>query len=141
MQKLKFVNPEDGKTLIAKWSDLVKINKLEEHSIVKSTKLNYATLYPTNFEKQKVSLAVNIFKEKTVAALFLHKFDDTAIFVRAVEELWNCLNVKSPGAGCNLNDWNREPFRLPDDKRFEFLHLMRINSRTWTPPRLSIRRE
>ena len=64
----------------------MKIYKLEEHSIVKSTKLNYATLYPMNFEKQKVSLAMNIFNEKTVAALFLHKFDDTAIFVRAVTE-------------------------------------------------------
>ena len=124
MQKLQFVNPEDGKTVVAKWSDLVTIYKLEVNSIVKTTKLNYATLYPTNFEKQKVSLAMNIFNEKTVAALFLHKLDDTAIFVQAVTKLWNCLNVKSPVAGWNLNDPNREPFRSPDDTRFQFLNQM-----------------
>ena len=56
--------------------------------------------------------------------LFQHKYDDTAVFVSAVTKLWNCLNVKSPDASRNLNDPNREPFRLPDDKRFEFLHDM-----------------
>ena len=124
MQKLKFVKPEDGKTVIAKWSDLIQIYKLGEHSIVKSTKLNYATLYPTNFEKQKLSLAMNIFNEKTVAALFQHKYDGTAVFVSAVTKLWNCLNVRSPDRSRNLNDSNREPFRSPDDKRFEFLRDM-----------------
>ena len=114
MQKLKFVNPENGKTVVAKWSDLVKIYKLEENLIVKSTKLNY----PTNFDKQKVSLAMNIFNEETVASLFLHKLDDTAIFVQAVTKLWNCLNVKSPDAECNLNDPNREPFGLTNCRIF-----------------------
>ena len=66
MQKSKFGNPEDGSTVTALWSDLVKIYKSEEHYFAKSTKMNYATLYPTNFEKQKVSLAINIFNGKTV---------------------------------------------------------------------------
>ena len=35
MQKLKFVDPEDGKTVIARWSNLIEIS--EEHSIVKTT--------------------------------------------------------------------------------------------------------
>ena len=38
--------------------------------------------------------------------------------------MMNCEVVKSPDASRNLNDLNREPFRLPDDKRFEFLHDM-----------------
>ena len=66
MQKSKFSNPEDGSNVTALWSDLVKIYKSEEHYLAKSTKLNYATLYPTNCEKQKFSLAINIFIEKTV---------------------------------------------------------------------------
>ena len=42
----------------------------------------------------------------------------------AITKLWNYLNVKSPNASRNLNGPNREPFRLPGDKRFEFLHDM-----------------
>ena len=124
MQKLKFVDPEEGKTVIARWSDLVEIYMLEEHSLVKSTRLNYATLYPTNFEKQKVSLAMNFFNEKTVTALFQHGYNDTATFVNSVTKLWNCLNVKSPDAGRNLNDTNREPIRESDDERFNYIHVM-----------------
>ena len=79
--------------MIARWSDQVGNYRCEEHSIVKSTRLNYASLYPTNFEKQKVSLAMNIFNEKTVTALFQHGYNDTATFVNSVTKLWNCLNV------------------------------------------------
>ena len=38
-------------------------------TIMKETKLSYAALYLTNFEKQKMQLACDIFNEKTVAAL------------------------------------------------------------------------
>ena len=34
-------------------------------TLCKLTKLNHATLYPINFEKQKVTLVLNIFNEKT----------------------------------------------------------------------------
>ena len=107
-----------AKTVIARWSDLVEIYRSEEHSIVKST--NYATLYPTNFEKQKVSLAMNIFNEKTATALFQHGYNDTTTF--SVTKLWNCLNVKSPDTERYLNDTNREPFRESDDERFNYIH-------------------
>ena len=119
MQKLKFTDPATNQTVTAKWSDLVNIYNSEKDSIVKNTKLTHATLYPTNFEKQKVSLAMNIFNEKTVAALELKGFKDTAIFVRAVTNLWNCLNVKKKYTGKNLNDKNRYPFESVDDVRFQ----------------------
>ena len=45
MQKFNFVDPEDGKTVIARWSDLVEIYRSEEHPIVKSTRLNYNLLH------------------------------------------------------------------------------------------------
>ena len=121
MQKLKFTCPEDGSTVTALWSDLVKIYKSEEHSLAKSTKLNYATLFPTNFEKQKVSLAMNIFNEKTVAELKVQGCNETATFVDHVTKLWNCLNVKSKDAGRNLNDRNREPFKSLEDERYKFI--------------------
>ena len=54
---LKFVCPETGKNVVAKWSDLATIYKEEQSFILKQThKITYASLYPTNFEKQKVFL-------------------------------------------------------------------------------------
>ena len=65
MQTLEFSNPENNEIYIAKWSDLKKIYEEEiKCGILKKTLLDYATLHPNNFEKQKVQLAVNIFNEK-----------------------------------------------------------------------------
>ena len=65
IEKFKFTSPENAVSVIAPWKDLIKIYKLEEHSVTKLTKLDYATLYPSNFEKQKVSLAMNVFNGKS----------------------------------------------------------------------------
>ena len=88
------------------------------------TNLNYQTMYPDRFEKQKVSLVVNIFNEKTVAVLQQNGFADTACFVRQVTKMWNILNVKSPKAAVRLNDPNRKPFSDKDDTRLQFLQSM-----------------
>ena len=96
---LKFTCPETGRNVVAKWSDLVAIYNEEMSSFIKHTRINYASLYPTNFEKQKVALALNIFNEKTVAALKLRKCDDTALFVEHVTKMWNMLNIKTPHDG------------------------------------------
>ena len=60
-QTLEFVEPITQKVYQAKWKDLVQIYYDECNSIIKDTKLLYATLYPTNFENQKVQLACDIF--------------------------------------------------------------------------------
>ena len=77
-----------------------------------------------NFEKQKVSIVLNIFNEKTVAALMLRKCDDTAVFVEHVTRMWNMLNIKTSRDGTNLNNKDRLPFTLADDSRFGYLHNM-----------------
>ena len=51
--------------------------------------------------------------------LLLNSYDDTAVFVKAVTMLWNCINVKSQNAWFLLNDENRKPFESVDDERFE----------------------
>ena len=48
---------------------MVEIYTSELESDIKGTKLNHTTLYPNNFEKQKVHLVVNVFNEKTCAVL------------------------------------------------------------------------
>ena len=62
------------------------IYKLENVSFVRLKNLNYATLYLKNFDKQKVSLARNVFSEKAVAVLELELNDkkDSAVLVNAV---------------------------------------------------------
>ena len=80
-QTLEFVEPITQKVHQAKWKDLVQIYHDECNSIMKETKLSYAALYPTNFERQKVQLAFDIFNEKTVAALEKRNLVDTAIFL------------------------------------------------------------
>ena len=120
-QTLQFVEPITQIVYKAKWKDLVKIYNDECKSILKETKLSYAALYPTNFEKQKVQLACDIFNEKTVAALEIRNMTGTAIFVKLVTRMWNIINVKSPHAGYRTNDPDRQPFCDDSDKRFEYL--------------------
>ena len=83
--------------------------------------MNGPTLYPNNFEKQKVSLACNVFNEKTVVALKLRKMDDTATFVEHVTKMWNIINVRSTSSGFHLNDNDRYPITNPNDSRLDFL--------------------
>ena len=51
---LKFKDPDTGRVVFAKWDDIVRICEEEERNIVNSTKLNFRSLYPNNFEEHKV---------------------------------------------------------------------------------------
>ena len=121
---------KEEKKFTVKWQDLTDLYRREANKIVKSTKLNYATLYPDNFEKQKVSLAMNIFNEKIVAALKYYGYKDTANFAEDVTNSWNCLNVKSTKKGIYLNDPNRKPFTLRTDSRLNFIVGRRFKNMT-----------
>ena len=55
MQKLKFTDPIINKEATAKSSDLIGAYKIDKDSRCKLTKLNDATLYPTNFGKQEAT--------------------------------------------------------------------------------------
>ena len=104
--------------------DLVHVYKRESEGIVKQSKLDFTTSYPNNFDKQKVSLALNIFNEKTVAVLRLEGREETARFIELVTCMWNMLNIKSVNAGKRLNDPDRYAFTSSDDERFLFLGRM-----------------
>ena len=121
-QELDFKDPTTQVECTAKWNDLVSIYKSEKGCPL--TRLNYQTLYPNNFEKQKVYLACNVFNEKTVAALKVRKMNDTALFVDNITKMWNILNVRSTTAGTRLNDPNRMPISDPNDTRLNYLDAM-----------------
>ena len=90
MQKLKFTHPIKNKEVTAHRSDLIAIYKIENDSLCKLAKLNEATIYSTNFKKQKVTLVLNIFNERNAALLDSKDCNDTAIFVKASMELHQC---------------------------------------------------
>ena len=127
MQKLRYFDTSCEEAVTAKWSDLISIYNEEKDNDVRITPINYATLHPSNFEKQKVKLVQNVFNEKTVAALTIKGYHDTATFVSHVTKLWNILNTKSAEKGFRLNDADREPIRSVDDKRLSYLNTMASN--------------
>ena len=96
MKTLNFVEPFTKNVVQAKWSDLIDIYNKEMDAPIKLTKLSHASLFPTNIEKQKVSLAVNVFNEKTDAELTAM---DTKVMVENVTIMWHILNVKTLSNG------------------------------------------
>ena len=121
-QTLEFIDPETNETCTAKWKDLINIHKAELESDLKETKLDYTTLHPNNFEKQKVRLVVNVFNDKTCAVLDRKPgMEGTAKFVKYVTRMWNILNMKSCDIAVRLNDPDRQTFTDPNDPRLYFL--------------------
>ena len=110
-QTLEFTDPDFGKIVFAKWSDLKQIYNEEVGKPIKRTKLDYQPLYPNNFEKQKVSLVLTVFNEKTVAALKRSKFTDRALFIENIMRMWHR----------NLEDPGRYPINSPDDERLNYI--------------------
>ena len=70
-KEINFVH--EGKILTARWHDLEELLKLEEGNLVKLSKLTKVSVYPTPIERQKVLFVLQIFCEKTVAALKMHQ--------------------------------------------------------------------
>ena len=101
---------------------MISLYKSELESDLKLTKLDYKTLHPNNFEKQKAHLVCNIFNEKTCAALIGNEGQEgTLKFVQLVTKMWKILNIRSPDISYRLNDPNRRKFT---DPRFDFLTRM-----------------
>ena len=124
MQTLEFKDPNSGAVVKAKWKDIITIYRNEQANIIKTTQLNHQTLYPSNFDKQKVKLVFNVFNDKTVARLQEQQSNDTAAFVKQVTRLIKIINVKSPHTGTRHNDDDRRPITDPKDPRLTFIHQM-----------------
>ena len=121
-QTLEFIDPETRETCNAKWKDLIDLYKLELQSDLKRTKLDYKTLHPNNFEKQKVHLVCNIFNDKTHVVLDgMDGKEGTQKFVKYVTKMWNILNIRSTDIAYRLNDPDRKIITDPFDPRLDFL--------------------
>jgi len=100
---------------VASLSCLKNIYKAEQNSLVEmAPKLSYKSLYPTNLERQQVSLVLNVFNEYNVQALIHHGSDQacqTADFVRLICAWWRIVNVKHSLKGVFKRDYLSWQFR------------------------------
>ena len=101
-------------------SDIAKVYH-NQTGIAGSIKLTFASVYSNNFEKQRVSLSLDIFNGCCFKAQCL---EETARFVELVLRMWNMLNVKSVNAGGRLNYPDRYAFYSADDNMIDFLKRM-----------------
>ncbi|XP_044766292.1 uncharacterized protein LOC123322410 [Coccinella septempunctata] len=119
-----FVYPdfETGLIKYAKFSDLKKVYEAEKHSFIKKAyKLNFKTLFPNNFERQKVSLVDNLFHDSTIAALKDFGFNDTADFLQLIRNWWDVVNNTSVIKGVIRRNEFSKPISGIDDYRVQYL--------------------
>ncbi|XP_012554577.2 uncharacterized protein LOC105843575 isoform X1 [Hydra vulgaris] len=111
----------NNQPLSGDWSHIVQLYNRQKTCVAKTTKLSRKSVYPSLIDRQNVANMVAVFNEKTVAALRLVNFENTACFLAPIVSLWNMLNVKRKGCDVLLNDINRSPFQTLDDLRFKVI--------------------
>ena len=98
---IRYPDPSSGEFRLACWEDLRLFYKEEsEQTFTKRSKLTNAALYPSNLEKQKVSLALQVFCDETSAALktattSCDSWKSKAAYIDQVTKLWKVVNCKS----------------------------------------------
>ena len=100
--------------------DVIDVYHDENKSLTKNTKLDHQSLWPNNFEKQKVKLVLNVFDDKVATRLIQLNHNQTAIFLQRVIRMWKILNVKSHDKGRNLQDIDQRPIFNKEDARLEY---------------------
>ena len=117
----------DNEEYVAKWEDIIKLQKSEDSDLVKMSKLTYVAANPKPIERQKVETCLKVFCDETCSALKLNQemqtrnVDGTVLFLKKFIKFWKIVNVKSPFEGVRLNDENRTVINTPDDPRLKFL--------------------
>ncbi|XP_065646458.1 uncharacterized protein LOC136071650 isoform X2 [Hydra vulgaris] len=101
------------------WSHNVQLYNRKKLCVAKTSKLSRKSVYPSLIDRQNVENMVAVFNEKTVAALNLANFKNTACFLAPIVLLWSMLIVKRKGCDVLLNDTNRSSFQTLDDFRFK----------------------
>lgn len=94
-------------------------NNLE---IKEAFKLNYKSCFSNNIDRQKVSYAMNVFHDSTIASLKKNSDTvETAEFLTIIRNWWSIVNTKSKNIGIVSRNDFAGPFYSSDDNRLEFL--------------------
>jgi hypothetical protein len=87
-------------------------------AVKKAPGLSQKVCYPNNLERQDVNFALQIFNEKTIAAI---TNEDTKEFLTIINKWWRVVNVKHPDKGKHLRDIYADPIRSSNQINFQFL--------------------
>ena len=107
-----YPNFEDfNSTNKALFEDIRLLFRSEQNSVAKlGHRLTAKACWPSNLERQNVSLAQRIFNDSTAAALKIQNSfrtvfkSDTAEFVTIISNLWKIFNINTPNKGIRLKD-------------------------------------
>ena len=76
------------------WNDIIRLCDAEKNCALRRKNLSYTAVYPSSIDRQKVALMVQVFNEKTVAALRLDGATLTADFRGLKVKCWSIINIK-----------------------------------------------
>ena len=96
----------------AEFRHIIEVYEEESNSVLKTTPLTNASVFPSKLQLQNVSHVLRVFNEKVVGALKLKKHDATAEFIHTIVQWWNTVNVDRPGQDIRF----RDPSRAVQDK-------------------------
>ena len=127
------------------WNDLVSLHKDEKATMMQASKLTDSALNPSNLQKQKVSLALQVFCEETSAALktstrSTESYKNTAKWIDLVVQLWKVLNCKSKFHAKRHRDPDRAVIDSLNDHPKAVLNKFIEIARAMTPAKRSTKR-
>lgn len=121
-KEIDFVMPDSGECVTARFKDVIEVYRNEMDNVVRSTRLTQKACFPSNIERQNVSLVSAVFSDATVSALSILGKEDTAGFCYSICRLWKILNVKRRGTDLRFNEPICKP--IENTKDLEFLRKM-----------------
>lgn len=118
------------KVFTASFDTLKNVFEMESSNLLKhGYTLSRKSLWPTNFEKQNVKLALQIFNSNLSKGLKeldgrcdIVNLESTSKYIDIFTTWFDIMNVKSPNKGRNLRNKFCEPLEGADDEKLTFMH-------------------
>ena len=126
-QELQLKLPQRDEPCLGEWKHICSIETDERDSAVRCTVLDFVSCHLSPIERQKMKLFLNVFNEKTIAALEIRNRKDTASILSTITKLWKMFNVKNASLHIRLADDDRKPFSCLSDSRLDFMKQMALN--------------
>lgn len=113
----------------ARFQVICDLYESEKNALVKRAPgLSRKVCYPNNLERQNVKLTVQVFDEKTIAAV---EDQGTKEFLSIIHRWWTIVNVKHPKKGKHLREIYADPVRSMNQININFLKLFRDWLQSW----------
>ena len=121
-QTLTLTVPGTGDTTVTgRWGHIKDLYECEKNNTVKRTTLTACAVRPSNIERVKVPPVLQVFHEKTIAALSQDGQTETAGLISYIHRMWKILNNRSTNSHIRLNDEDRRPVNSVNDQNLQYL--------------------